>query len=179
MSHKEQHQFIEFVKLTYGSYFTNSKVLEVGSLDINGSVRHFFTECDYTGIDVGPGPGVDLVVQGQDYDGPNDDFDVVISCECFEHNPFWKETFTNMHRVCKPNGLFVMTCATTGRREHGTSRSTPQDSPLTIAAGWDYYKNLTEQDFLDVFNLDEMFSSYSFIVNSKAHDLYFVGVLRS
>ena len=177
MAHREQFQFIQKVKNLYPTYFSTSKVLEVGSLNINGSVRQFFTECDYIGIDVGPGLDVDLVVQGQDYDGPDDYFDVVISCECFEHNPYWVETFRNMHRVCKPNGLIIMTCATTGRAEHGTARTSPQDSPLTTLAGWDYYKNLTEQDFLDNFNLSEMFSSFEFDINSQFHDLYFVGTL--
>ena len=46
---------------------------------------------------------------------PTASFDVVISCECFEHNPYWRETFLNMTRVLRPGGLFVLTCATTGR----------------------------------------------------------------
>jgi SAM-dependent methyltransferase len=151
----------------------------VGSLNINGSVRGFFTFSDYLGIDVGPGPGVDLVCEGQNLDHPNDTYDTSISCECFEHNPYWVETFANMHRMTKPNGLVVMSCATTGRPEHGTTRTSPADSPLTIGKGWDYYKNLTEQDFRDNFNLDDMFSSYQFYVGTTHPDLYFYGIKKA
>jgi 2-polyprenyl-3-methyl-5-hydroxy-6-metoxy-1,4-benzoquinol methylase len=57
-------------------------------------------------------------------------FDVVISCEVMEHNPFWVATLTNMIRLLKPGGLLVMSCATIGRKEHGTARSLPGASPL-------------------------------------------------
>ena len=89
----------------------NRKVLEVGSLDINGTVRIFFDNCDYTGLDLGEGKGVDLIEEGQNYDAPDETYDTVLSTECFEHNPYWKETFLNMIRLCKKNGLVFFTCA--------------------------------------------------------------------
>lgn len=164
MSHSTQQDFILYTKNKFPNYFTNSKVLEVGSLDINGSMRSFFSECDYLGIDVGEGQGVDLVVQGQEYDAPDESYDVCASGECFEHNPYWAETFSNMVRMCKSGGLVLFTCATTGRKEHGTSRTDSGSSPLTVGIGWEYYKNLTEQDFLESFeeSFDEIFSEYEF-----------------
>ena len=40
------------------------KVLEIGSLDINGSVRPLFEDAEYyLGIDMQEGPGVDLVAK--------------------------------------------------------------------------------------------------------------------
>ena len=116
-----------------------------------------------------------MVCQGQDLAHPNDTYDTTASCECFEHNPFWAETFTNMHRLTKPNGLVFMSCATTGRREHGTKRTTPQDAPLIE---WDYYKNLTEEDFRAQFKLDDMFSAYKFAVSTTHPDLYFYGIKK-
>jgi hypothetical protein len=80
-----------------------------------------------------------------------------------------------MIRLCKSGGLVVFTCATTGRPEHGTERSTPQDSPLTIAKGWSYYLNLTAEDFSFV-DFDSIFAEYQFSVNSQSCDLYFYGV---
>ena len=77
---------------------------------------------------------------------------------------------------CKPGGLVVMTCATTGRPEHGTERSLPQDSPLTLAKGWSYYKNLTEQDFKEAFNFNPFFKEWEFSANKEACDLYFYGI---
>ena len=72
-----------------------------------------------------------------------------------------------------------MTCATTGRREHGTARSAPDSSPLTVAKGWgDYYKNLTQEDFEKHFDLSEHFSEYHFSTNARPADLYFYGIKR-
>ena len=42
MSHASQLKFVELVFLAFPEHFTGSRVLEVGSLDINGSVRKFF-----------------------------------------------------------------------------------------------------------------------------------------
>ena len=178
MAHQQQFDFIQKLKTKFPTQFFNKKVLEVGSLNINGSIRIFFTECDYLGIDVGAGPDVDLVCEGQKLDHPNETYDTVGSCECFEHNPYWVETFNNMYRMTKPNGLVFMSCATTGRAEHGTTRTSPQDSPLTVTNGWEYYKNLTEQDFRKNFDMYSMFSEYEFLVGSPHQDLYFYGIKR-
>lgn len=177
MSHKEQLQFVASIKEKYPLKFRNAKVLEVGSLDINGSVRQFFTSCTYIGIDVGEGAGVDVVAEGQDYTGKTNSFDTIISCECFEHNPHWIETFNNMIRMTKKGGLIVMTCATTGRKEHGTTRTSAADSPLTIGKGWDYYKNLTEEDFRNAIDFTK-FATFEFSTNPKSKDLYFFGIKK-
>ena len=174
MSHPAQQNYIKSVKNIFPNYFNRKQVLEVGSLNINGTVRDFFTDCYYIGIDVAAGKDVDVVCEGQDYNAPSDSFDVTISCECFEHNPQWVKTFANMYRMTRPGGIVIMTCATTGRPEHGTTRTTPQDSPLTIGLGWDYYKNLTEQDFRNNFSIESMFTNFQFGVGGT--DLYFYGV---
>jgi SAM-dependent methyltransferase len=197
MAHSTQQDFINYIKDKFPNHFDNKKVLEVGSLNINGSMRSLFSNCDYLGIDVGEGAGVDLVVQGQKYDAPDDTFDVCASGECFEHNPHWAETFANMVRMCKSGGLVFFTCATTGRPEHGTSRSDQNSSPLTVNIGWEYYRNLDEQDFRDSFeeSFDEIFSEYEFhstvdydnpsefIKNMRTYispceDLYFWGIKK-
>ena len=148
--------------------------MEIGSLNINGTVRIFFDNCYYVGLDVAEGKDVDVICEGQKFDAPTESFDVAISCECFEHNPEWVDTFKNMYRLVRPGGMIIMTCATTGRAEHGTTRTTPQDSPLTIGLGWDYYKNLTEKDFREHFNIESMFRNFEFL--SQNTDLYFYGI---
>ena len=174
MAHKQQFYFVATVLGRYPNNFKNAKVLEIGSLDINGSVRMFFTDCDYIGIDIGEGKGVDMVCPGEKFDAPANTFDTVISCECFEHNPEWVLTFKNMIRMVKPGGLIVMSCATTGRAEHGTTRTSPKDAPFC----GDYYKNLTEQDFVENFDIDSIFSTYEFAVEDSTHDLYFYGIKK-
>lgn len=174
MAHNAQAVFFKTVKKQYPEFFEWSNVLEVGSLDINGSVRPLFKNCNYVGVDLELGPGVDLAVQGQEVEFSDDSFDVTISAECFEHNPYWKETFENMVRMTKPGGLVTFTCAGEGRPEHGTHASDVGSSPLTVAAGWTYYRNLTEQDFVDEGLLDKM--SGTFFYNPHAQDLYYAGI---
>lgn len=147
MSHVDQLQFFRIARSHFPEFFTGTRVLEVGSLDINGSVRSFFSPEDYVGIDVGEGPGVDLVVPGQQYAAPDGSFDVVVSAECMEHNPAWEATTRNMVRLLRPGGLLLLTCAAPGRPEHGTTRTSPLDSPLTVATGQEYYQNLDQHDF--------------------------------
>lgn len=171
MAHPQQFQFVESVRVEYPDNFYNAKVLEIGSLNINGSVRWLFADCNYLGVDVGQGKDVDLVCEGQKLDHPDNTYDTTISCECFEHNPYWAETFKNMHRMTKVGGLVLFSCATTGRPKHGTKSSSPQDAPLIE---WDYYKNLTEEDF----KIDGMFSKYQFSTNSGSCDLYFYGIKK-
>jgi SAM-dependent methyltransferase len=179
VSHLAQRAFVDIVARNLPSRFEHSKVLEIGSLDINGSVRQFFRNCDYVGIDVAPGKGVDVVCQAQDYAAPSDSFDHVISCESMEHNPHWARTFANMVRLCRPGGLVVMTCATVGRPEHGTVRTSRNKSPLTVELGWDYYRNLAPSDFRKIVDMESTFSHHCFATNWSSFDLYFCGIKRA
>ena len=172
MCHSEQREFVQRVSKQFPNLFAG-KILEIGSLNINGTIRDFFLTEDYVGVDVAPGKGVDVVAQGQELTYPDNSFDVCVSSECFEHNPYWMETFENMVRMS--SRLVVFTCASEGREEHGTTATTPQDSPFTLE--WDYYRNLTEQDFRDALDIDSMFQEHSFEYNPHSCDLYFWGLL--
>jgi len=110
-----------------------------------------------------------LVARGENLAYLDESFDVVASCECFEHNPEWVATLNNMIRMC--GGLVFFSCATTGRPEHGTRRTTPADAPFC----GDYYQNLTEEDVRQAVDLS-VFKDYQFITNDTVHDLYFWGV---
>ncbi len=171
MSHQSQLDFVRGVKQRFPQYFSKSKVLEIGSLDINGSVRQFFDDCQYIGVDLGAGKGVDLIAKGEELTYDDGLFDTVISCECLEHNPEWVKTFNNMARMA--SGIVIMTCATTGRPEHGTRRTSPSDAPFC----GDYYRNLTEQDIRDSCDLSK-FVTYEFSTNANPADLYFWGICK-
>lgn len=173
MAHEAQNKFFQAVKNQFPDSFLWKNVIEIGSLNVNGTVRDLFSMCNYVGFDIGAGPGVDYAVPGQEVVYPDDSFDVAISAECFEHNPFWRETFANMKRMVRPYGLVTFTCAGEGRPEHGTSRSDVGSSPLTVAAGWEYYRNLTPADF-DEELLDGLVGR--FWQNHGDFDLYYVGI---
>lgn len=176
MAHIQQRQFIQKTKDHFPECFEgeNLQVLEIGSLNINGTVRDFFAAQLYRGLDLIEGKDVDIVCPGNEYDAADEYFDTTISTECFEHDKHWKDTFKNMYRMTKKGGMVIFTCASDGRHEHGTTRTSPADSPATN----DYYMNLNAQHFLDEFNISEMFSKHLFEYNPVTCDLYFWGIKK-
>ena len=182
MSHKEQMPFVWEIWKKFPEFFQNTKVLEIGSLIIEKPAisRNIFTNCEYIGIDINPGPGVDVVTLGHLYDAPDETFDMVMSCECFEHDMYYAETIKNAIRLTKPNGMFLFTCASEGREEHGTQRTSPNSSPHTSnTEGWeDYYKNLVEDDIRKIIDVDKIFTKYYFEYKNPPCDLYFWGIKK-
>jgi SAM-dependent methyltransferase len=176
MANDPQTEFFQIVKRYLPNYFSGTRVIEMGSLDINGSARGNFDAAHYLGVDLGPGPGVDLVRSGHLIDEPSGSYDCAISANCFEHNPFWLETFVNMLRLVREDGLVLFTCASIGFREHGTRRSAPEASPLTLAIGWDYYRNLSARDFTSRLDLRQWCSDWRFFVDHDTYCLYFVAL---
>lgn len=179
MAHRQQQEFFLKVKNKFPDRFKNCSVVDIGSLDINGNNRFLFNEYTYIGVDVGPGKNVDVISKGHEYK-PNEIYDVVISSECFEHDMYYSETVKNCIDLTKSNGLFTFTCASTGRPEHGTRRTSQQDAPLLVEHGdwFDYYKNLTEEDIRQIVNIDEVFLEYEFEYNPETCDLYFWGIKK-
>jgi SAM-dependent methyltransferase len=169
MAHPAQVDYCNSIKSKFPKYFKNTKVVDFGSLDINGSNREFFEDCDYTGIDIGPGKNVDIVCVAHEYAAPDNTYDVVISTEMFEHDRFLYLSLPNMIRVLRPGGLFLFTCAGPGRGEHGTRRSEPHNSPLTIGmmGDWpDYYENVDENKIRSILNIESLFSGFSFNIHA-------------
>lgn len=67
MAHEEQLRYISLVRECFVPASTMGlRILEIGSYDVNGSVRKFFPESVYTGVDLCAGPGVDLVGFGHE-----------------------------------------------------------------------------------------------------------------
>ena len=179
--HPECVHFTKFVQSQFSDFFVNKRVLDVGSGDINGNNRHLFENCEYNGNDVIPANNVTIVSKTKDLPFENCSFDTIISTECFEHDPEYKESFLKIYEMLKPNGLFCFTCASTGRCEHGTRRTTPNDSYGTIGDienMSDYYKNLTVRDVNNILDLNEVFTVWDTYYNMCSHDLYFVGIKK-
>lgn len=178
MSHPEQLGYFAAVAEANQHLIDRGRVLEIGSYDVNGTIRALFDRAaEYVGVDLTPGPGVDRVDYGHEVDDPDATFDVAISGECFEHDPHWRETFANMVRLTRPGGLVAFSCAARGRPEHGTRRTTRDLSPGTQAVGLDYYRNLSRSD-LDGLPLDEWFGAWRAWYLPTHFDLYFAGVRR-
>jgi len=187
--HDEQIFFCKKVKDKFPEYFVNKKVLDIGSLDVNGSNKRYFDNCEFIGIDIGPGKNVDVVTPGHLYDAPDESFDTIISTECFEHDMYVEKTLKNIVRLLKPNGLFLFTCAAPGRNEHGTQRTRPEDSPLTanINEEWsNYYCNISENMLKEMLDLNNIFKEYYIDEHHEIlvapfrniNDLYFWGIKK-
>ena len=126
--HKE---VLDWVYTSFHLVKTKDKndILEIGSLDINGSVRSIFDSfaASYLGLDMQDGPGVDLVADGATYELP-EAYDVIVTAETFEHTPDWKKIIQQSYINLRPGGIFIATTPPEGRPPHSAiagSRSFP------------------------------------------------------
>jgi SAM-dependent methyltransferase len=114
-------------------------VVEVGSYDVNGSVRDLFAGSRYLGIDLRAGPGVDVVADGaswQPEDWPL--FDLVLCLETLEHAPDPRAVCRNLVRLAAPGGLILVTAAGPLRLPHSRD-----GHPLPVGEA---YRNLRGED---------------------------------
>lgn len=136
------------------------KVLDIGGRNINGSVRDLFPNATvYTALDIRVGDGVDVVADAATWT-PDREYDVVVSCEVFEHTGSWPQICATAFKACAPGGVFIATMAGPGRPAHSA-----------VDGGWElhpgeYYGNvdpgrlereLKTCGFLDI-TVDQQFS---------------------
>lgn len=87
------------------------RVLEIGSLNINGTARDSFGDSEeYIGIDLLKGKDVDIVMASYDIKKKfkKGSFDCVICCETLEHDRYFWKTLGNIHWVLKKGGYFIL-----------------------------------------------------------------------
>lgn len=115
---------------------TNLNILEIGSLDINGSVRPIFKpfQDNYVGIDMQEGPGVDIVVNAAKFIN-FEAYDIILCAEVFEHTPHWKQIIQNSYNNLVEGGIFIATMAGEGRYPH----SAIDENPIR---DWEHYSNI-------------------------------------
>ena len=101
------------IRDTVNKYFDKTvplKILDVGSYDKNNPKRKL--NCgrylnmpplwEYVGLDIAPGPNVDVVADGPyDYPFPDNSFDIVISANTLEHTQDMQRFVNEMKRVTK------------------------------------------------------------------------------
>lgn len=99
-------------KLFYEEYCSdnieNKIVLDIGSMDFNGSLKPIFAKAKkYIGLDQYHGNNVDLVGSSHQIPLPNDFADIIVCSSCFEHdNMFWV-SFLEICRVIKTLGYYI------------------------------------------------------------------------
>lgn len=93
------------------------RVVEIGSRNVNGSIRYLFPGATYIGVDALPGPGVDIVADGATWSA-REPFDVVLCTETLEHARDPATLTRNLIALCRPGGVLIVTAATPDRQPH-------------------------------------------------------------
>jgi SAM-dependent methyltransferase len=96
----------------------NLRILDVGSMNVNGTYEALFRRPGWTyqGCDTAPGNNVDIVLEKPyDWTGiPSEDYDVVVSGQSFEHIEYIWVTISEIARVLKPGGYCCIIAPSTG-----------------------------------------------------------------
>jgi len=100
------------------------KIIEIGSLNVNGSLRPVLESWQpdkYLGIDLQKGPGVDMVCRVEEMVEVlgKESFDLVVATELLEHIKSWRLAISNIKNICKPGGTILITTRSIGFGYHG------------------------------------------------------------
>lgn len=105
-------------------------VLDIGSLDINGSMRGYdfcgqraywkdLIGCEvYTGLDLIPGKNVDVLGSAHNMPFPDESFDLVLCLEMLEHDSAPEKTLSEAYRVLKKGSPFLLATVDEKHEEH-------------------------------------------------------------
>lgn len=97
-------------------------VLEVGSYNVNGSVRgsiEAHQPATYIGADISAGPGVDIVSDVADIPAVYPEgFGLVVTTEMLEHVQDWRTSMTALAILVKPGGTLALSTRSPGFPYH-------------------------------------------------------------
>jgi hypothetical protein len=133
--HAAAYRFVERVAPDCGQAGT---ALEIGSRNINGTVRTLFPDFNYLGIDVVHGEDVDVVADGATYTPPHP-VNLVLCCEVLEHTPEAQAIVAHALDLLPPGGHLVVTCAAPDRAPHSAIDGGQ------VRPG-EYYRNVTRDE---------------------------------
>ena len=117
-----------YVKLWVERYdLAKLNVVEIGSLDINGSVRNLFSG-GYVGVDACHGAGVDIVGDAVDVLWRLESTpEVIVSCEMLEHDLTPWRTLAAVSGALQSGGWLVLTCRGFDERGCWPKHNCPDD----------------------------------------------------
>lgn len=109
---------------------TFPRILEIGALDINGSMRTYdfvskgpkwreMVGCiQYIGIDLIDGPSVDVIMNAHQLNYKENSFDLVLCLSMLEHDTDPVATIKEAYRVLKPGQPLILTTVNEDHGEH-------------------------------------------------------------
>ena len=130
-------------------------------------LNELFDCSKYLGIDIAPGPGVDLVCDAASWE-PDDKYDLALCAEVFEHTRDWSLICLTAFKSLKKGGTFLGSCASTGRLPHSAVDGG------TLREG-EYYSNVSKND-MHLTLESQGWSEVETFYNQECSDLYFKAI---
>lgn len=130
---------------------TPGRVLEIGSKDITGNVREYFSDAkSFTGTDMERGFNVDLIIDAHNLlkKFKKNSFDTILCFEMLEHDREFWTTVKIMHALVKKRGYLLISAPTFEFPLHRH----PKDY---FRYGEDAFREIIFKDF-KVLNLEEV-----------------------
>lgn len=139
--------------------------LDIGGRDVNGTARAWFPHTAWHGLDIRPGPGVDIVADATTWAPRVALWDIVLSTECLEHVENWRGIVRAAASALDPAGpqLAFFTAASTGRGAHGASGE-------HVPPEGEWYGNVTQGELGE--ELDRWFEFTAVRYNPNPGDVY-------
>lgn len=162
---------MHMVRFFYKYIEVGDRVLDVGSQSQFVGARKSYkslldalADIEYEGLDIVPGPNVDIVVKDP-YDWneiESDTYDIVISGQTFEHIEFFWLTFKEMARVLKSGGYICLIVPS-----HCKQHRYPVDCWRFLPDGM---KALAKYAGLKILSATCRFPSYQFVKGKYAEE---------
>jgi hypothetical protein len=139
--------------------------LDIGGRDVNGTARAWFPRTTWHGLDIRPGPGVDIVADATVWTAPKAGWDFVLSTECLEHVEHWPGIVRAAASALSLKGpqLAFFTAASTGRGAHGASGE-------HVPPAGEWYGNVEPADLTE--ELEKYFVEVHVEYNPNPGDVY-------
>lgn len=134
-------------------WFNQREVLELGSGIVKGTVRRYFSNCNFVGVDYRDIEGVDVVCYAHQTKFKKEEFDILISFSMLEHDHYWKESLGHNIPFLKRGGIVMLGWGGPFNLPHGKEYSQKEGEVFCP-------KDLKEvEDYLISLNIDIIESS--------------------
>lgn len=140
--------------------------LDLGGQYVNGSCRDLFPNTTWVGLDIVPGPGIDIVTDATVWE-PEDIYDVILCTEVLEHVERWQEIVRVCSEALVEGGTLFLTCASTHRPPHGANGESGVPSVQ-------HYGNVDPEPLREI--AEKYFSKVDVEYNYPPGDAYMVAV---